>query len=112
MERIAKLRDVDYICLHTGGWQLCSLFMETKAYRSARFCSVKNEAVKQKILKEIREENPEKLVISLVGEDKRKHEKHLQVFLKQSESLKYCRELGTSYYGTSYLLSRYKESLK
>ena len=112
LERIAKLRDVDYICLHTGGWQLCSLFMETKAYRSARFCSVKNEAVKQKILKEIREENPEKLVISLIGENERKHAEHLQVFLKRSGSLKYCMKLGPSYYGISYLLSRNKESLK
>ena len=73
---------------------------------------MKNEAVKQKILKEIREENPEKLVISLIGENERKHAEHLQVFLKRSGSLKYCMKLGPSYYGISYLLSRNKESLK
>lgn len=32
LERVVKLRDVDYICLHTGGWQLCSLFMEGKQW--------------------------------------------------------------------------------
>lgn len=112
LERIAKLRDVDYICLHTGGWQLCSLFMETKAYRSVQFCDLKNGNVKQQILKRIKEEQPEKLVLALVGENERKHAEYLQEFLKQSGSLKYCQKLGPSYYGTSYLLSRNKESLK
>ena len=105
LERIAGFGDVDYICLHTGGWQICSLFMETKAYRSVQFCYLKNKVVKQEILKRVREENPEKLVISLIGEDKSKHAEHLQVFLKQSKSLKYYQKLGSSYYGTSYLLS-------
>ena len=112
LERIAKLGDVDYICMHTGGWQLCSLFMETKAYRSVQFCYLKNESVKQKILKRIREEQPEKLVLSLVGENERKDAEYLQEILKQSGSLKYCQKLGPSYYGSSYLLSRNKESLK
>ena len=112
LERIAKLGDVDYICLYKDGWQLCSLFMETKPFRSARFCSLKNEAIKQKLLKQVREENSEKLVISLIGENERKHAEHLQVFLKSSGSLKYCMKLGPSYYGISYLLSRNKESLK
>ena len=109
LERVAKHAGVDNICLHTGAWQICSLFMETKTYGSMQFCYVKNEAVKQKILKRVSEENPEKLVVSLIGENEKKHAEHLQMFIKQCSSLNYCRKLGSSFYGISYLLSRNKE---
>jgi hypothetical protein len=109
LERIAKHAGVDNICLHTGDWQICSLFTETKAYGSIQFCYLKNKTVKQKILKRVSEENPEKLVVSLIGENEKKHADHLQMFLKQCSSLNYCQKLGSSYYGISYLLSRNKE---
>ena len=109
LERVAKHTGVDNICLHTGDWQIGSLFTETKAYGSIQFCNLKNEAVKQKILKRVSEVNPEKLVVSLIGENEKKHAGHLQLFLKQCSSLNYCQKLGSSYYGISYLLSRNKE---
>ncbi len=109
LERVAKHAGVDNICLHTGNWQICSLFMETKAYGSIQFCNLKNEAVKQKILKRVSEANSEKLVVSLIGENEKNHAGHLQLFLNQCSSLNYCQKLGSSYYGISYLLSRNKE---
>lgn len=109
LERVAKYSGVDNICLHTGAWQICSLFKEIKAYGSIQFCELKNEEVKRKIIKRVNEDNPEKLVVSLIGENEKKHVGHLQMFLKQCSSLNYCRKLGSSYYGISYLLSRNKE---
>ena len=109
LEKVTKYAAVDNVCLHTGGWLICSMFTETKAYRSIQLCDLRNEALKQKILKRVSEENPEKLVVSLIGVNEKKHAGHLQMFLTQSKSLNYCKKLGSSYYGASYLLSCNKE---
>ena len=83
------------------------MLKETQAYRSIQFCGLKNYTVKQEILERINKSNPEKLMVSLVGIDSRKHVEYLEEVLKQSGSLNYYQKLGTIHYGfvTTYLLS-------
>lgn len=112
LARVANLSGVDNICLYNEKWRLCVLFKEIMSYRSIQFCNFKNVNVKQAILKRIGDSNPDRLVVTLVGEEERKHAKYLQEILKQSKSLSHYRVLGPFHfgYGTSYLLSHNKDS--
>ena len=107
LEKIEKYAEVDNICLYNGVWRTCVMLKETQAYRSIQFCGLKNYTVKQEILERINKSNPEKLMVSLVGIDSRKHVEYLEEVLKQSGSLNYYQKLGTIHYGfvTTYLLS-------
>lgn len=114
LARVTKLSGVDNICLYKEKWRLCVLLKEIIAYRSIQFCDLKNAAIKQEVLKRISDSNLEKLVVTVVGEEERKHVKYLQEILKQSKSLTNYQKLGSFHYGfgTSYLLSSNKETYK